>query len=319
MRPHRGVSVGIILAAVVMALATAPATRAQESVPPASIEPAGTLGASPEPASDGGWRLLGERRGSGKRRWTAIATDEGAYRRVWENAGLTGARPDVDLESEVVIWFGAGIGPDCADLRLDAVVVEADRSVVHAVISPVDTSAPCATDADPYAFVVALARDRLPAGPFVIQLDADGPRAETPEERAIVLVDLSKPGSVLRRRDIQRGTMARAPSAEPSAIGPGAAIEADEPSLYRFDPACGIEWLGPLNGAWWQTDVPSGTEAYVPAEWLAALDDTGLLPLRLLLRSEPAPLIEAEANGLTVTYTPSVIGPPGCVPGSDTT
>jgi hypothetical protein len=315
MRPRRGVSVGIVLAAVAMALGTPPAVRAQETAPPATVGPVSTPDVSEQTAAGDGWRLLGERRGSGKRRWTAIATDEGAYRRVWENAGLTGARPDVDLESEVVIWFGAGTGPDCSDLRLHDVVVEADRSVVHAVISPTDASVPCAMDVDPHAFVVAVRRDRLPAGPFVIQLDADGRRAESPEERAIVLTDLSKPGSVLRRRDVQRGTVAREPSAEPDAIRSGATVEVDEPSLYLFDPACGIEWLGPLNDAWWQTDVPSGTVAYVPAEWLEVLDGSGRLTLRLVLRSEPAALIEAEANGLTVTYTPSADGPRACAPG----
>jgi hypothetical protein len=265
---------------------------------------------APSPRTGEAWRLLGERRDAGKGHWTAIAADTEDYRRVWEHAGLAGQRPDVDFVSEIVIWFGASFPASCRDVRLDDVAVDHARSVVHAVIVVTDASA-CPSEGEPYAFVVAVRRDRLPVGPFVIQLDADGPPADVPEERAMVGVDLSRPGSDIRRRDIRRGER---PPPEPTVPEPGsgAVVEPDQPSAFRLDSRCGTEWLGPVNDGWWRTEVPSGDEPFVPPPWLDVVDESGGLTLTIVLRIEPSPTIEAEANEHTVTYIPSPEPPPAC-------
>ena len=76
------------------------------------------------------------------------------------------------------MWFGAVYGSTCP-IRLDdvAVVTDHEPALVHAVtVVPGGTGA-CTADANPHAYVVAIERERLPAGPFAIQL---GPPTRPP-------------------------------------------------------------------------------------------------------------------------------------------
>jgi hypothetical protein len=158
----------------------------------------------PQPQSGDGWRLLADQDETGYPYRTGIAYDKASYRTLWDRIGLSGDRPEVDFDKEIVLWFGAVHGSSCPRLRLDDVVVDADRSLVHGQITELDWGM-CTADAMPHAYVVALDRDRLPHGPFAIQLGADDPPYGAPEERTVVDVDLSAPGSTATPGQIHGG------------------------------------------------------------------------------------------------------------------
>ena len=149
----------------------------------------------PQPEAGSGWRLLADELvGESYRTW--IATDEAQYEGLWDLVGLAGQRPLVDFDKEIVVWFGAVYGSSCP-IRLDDVVVDLGRSppLVHAVTVAPGTGV-CTADANPHAYVVAIDRGALPAGPFAIQLGPEDRPLGPPEQRTLVHADLSRPGAV---------------------------------------------------------------------------------------------------------------------------
>jgi len=100
----------------------------------------------------------------------------------------------VDFDTEVVIWFGSVYGGGC-EHRMDDVVVDADARLVHGQFVVPGPPPDCNADANPKAYVVRVERSHLPVGSFAVQLDASAPPPGAPEERTIVSVDLSAPGS----------------------------------------------------------------------------------------------------------------------------
>jgi hypothetical protein len=158
----------------------------------------------PQPLSGDGWRLLADQDLTGQAYATGIAFDETSYAELWHRVGLSGDAPGVDFESNVVLWFGAVHGSSCPRLRLDDIVVERDRPLVHAQITELDYGI-CTADAAPHAYMVALERKNLPRGPFAIQLGAEDPPAGVPDERTVVGADLSVPGSTATPSDIRTG------------------------------------------------------------------------------------------------------------------
>lgn len=148
-----------------------------------------------QPTSGEGWRLLGtDRTGSTYR--TGVATTEEQYASLWVEAGLGGEPPSVDLETEVVVWFGAVYGSGC-EIRMDDVVLDLDQRLVHGDFVVPGVHQGCNDDANPEAYVVAVERSALPEAPFAVQLDADDPPAGVPEERTTVDVDLRSPGATV--------------------------------------------------------------------------------------------------------------------------
>ncbi len=115
-------------------------------------------------ASEGeGWRLLAAGEG-GMDAYTVLAATDGAgYEGLWRTAALPGAVPEVDLESEVVVAFGHGIGIGCREVRLDDVIITADTlwSVTSDPLLPRNCDAALAGT---YVMVVAVERDAVPAG-----------------------------------------------------------------------------------------------------------------------------------------------------------
>ena len=210
--------------------------------------------------------------------------------------------PAVDFESKIVIWFGAVFGQGCDDLRLDDVIV--DGEFVYADIVVADAPAGCAGDANPFAFVVTLDRSRLPAGPFAIQLDADGPPGGVPEERTNVDADLSVPGSTTDAERITKGVFEH----RDDFLRSGDVIEPGfpAPAPYRLYVHCGIEWLGVLNGVMWFTDEP------MPAEWEELVTGNETIDLSIGMTEGPSPVVRATAGGATVVYRPTAETPPGC-------
>ncbi len=96
-------------------------------------------------------------------------------------------------------------------------------------------------------------------------------------------------------------------------VEPGGVIEPGRAASYRLNVHCGIEWLGPLNGIDWRTDVPVGVVDFVPPEWSEDVDPTRQsLVIRLVLADVPDEVLRAEANGRIVEYRPANEPPPGC-------
>lgn len=140
----------------------------------------------------------------------------------------------------------------------------------------------------------------LPDGPFVIQLDADGPPGGAPEERTVVNVDLSQPGAVAGPGDI--GADPALP--EPFSVESGDIIETDFPQPFRFYVHCGIAWLGEFNGFNWRTDAP------IPQAWQDIT--SGEIEMEITMSAGDPPTVEAVANGATVVYLPTDEPIPGC-------
>jgi hypothetical protein len=268
------------------------------------VDPATLPAEGPQQQAGDGWRLLADEL-VGEPYRTGIAADDEGYARLWDEVGLTADRPPVDLETEVVIWFGAVYGSSCPDLRLDDVVVDRDRALVYAEIVDVSGQVACTDDANPRAFVVAVERERLPAGAFAIQLRADDPPAGVPEERTLVDADLTQPGAGLPPSAV--GPDPSLTEQGPTAVGPDDFIEPGYPAAYRFYLHCGPEWLGPLNDVLWRSEVTD-----TPAAWREMLDpSTEELVVEVLLETDP-PVLTATANGHDVVYTPTTEDHPGC-------
>jgi hypothetical protein len=268
----------------------------------------------PQPQSGEGWHLLGDRKVGPPYR-TGIATDEATWSELWNAAGMDGIPPSVDFQRDVAIWFGAVYGISCPDIRLDDVVVDAERQIVHALIVLPDPPPACTDDARGHAYLVALERARLPGPPLTIQLDADGPPPGAPEERTVVEADLRIPGLVAAPDEIHGAP----PPDTRYVLRSGMVTEPGFPFPYLMDTRCGVEWLGELNDVWWRTETPPGQPAYVPREWQEAIDASGTLELEIILRLDDDPLlpdgdptIEATLNGLTLTYRPSPTTPDDC-------
>jgi hypothetical protein len=256
----------------------------------------------PQPTAGDGWRLLGDEL-VGETYRTGIATNEDQYDELWRQVGMTAERPAVDFTNEVVVWFGAVYGSSCP-IRLDDVVIDAggERGLVHAdTVSPGSTGA-CTADANPHAYVVAIERDGLPAGPFAIQLGPDDPPIGVPEERTLVDADLSRPDAVATADQIGPDRDLIDASRGPQPVESGGYIESGFPTPYRFYAYCGIAVLGQLNGTWWMT----GTDGVpVPPAWAGLVDpETQMITVRVRMTPGPDPTVTATANGHSVTYRP---------------
>jgi hypothetical protein len=211
------------------------------------------------------------------------------------------------------VWFGAVYGSSCP-IRLDDVVVDTgqERAVVHAVtVVPGGTGA-CTDDANPHSYVIALERDRLPAGPFAIQLGPTDPPAGVPEERTVVDADLSVAGAVATVDQVGPDRALIDASQEPQPLESGAIIEPGYPVPFRMFVHCGIAVLGELNDVWWMTGrdgVP------VPRAWSGLVDqESQTIVVDVLMTSGPDPTLTATAGGRAVAYHPVA---PEDVPGCD--
>jgi hypothetical protein len=124
-----------------------------------------------ENVADGdGWRLIAVGETGGDEAYTVrAATDAGTWSAMWQAIGPRADQPAVDLEAEVVVTFGHGIGSSCREVRLDGVVIEDGE--VYSVTS--DPLAPrnCTADlAGTAVFVVAVSREALPIDGFTLRL-----------------------------------------------------------------------------------------------------------------------------------------------------
>ena len=258
----------------------------------------------PQPPGDG-WRLLADEQ-TGYPYRTGFASDPRDLEALWREAGITAPLPEVDFESEVVIWFGAVYGSSCPNLRMDDVVVS-DR-VVYPEIVDVDGPQPCTDDANPRAFVVAVDREILPADGFVIRLQADEPAPGVLDQQTFVHGDVTVTGSYVA------GVRGELPGEEPGPphVEHGGVIEPGYPWTYNLHVHCGIEWLGELNSLQWRMENPPEGIDYIPDEWREAVDESEYVTVEVLLTPGDPPVLEATALGHTVRYLPATDDPPGC-------
>lgn len=204
-----------------------------------------------QPTEGEGWRLLGHEEDAGEAYRTGVATTDAQLVALWQESGLGGEVPDADWQAEIVVWFGAVFGSGCP-VRLDGVVVDGTTLHGEIVVPGSGPDSACNEDANPHSFVVAVERALLPVGPFVVQLDATDPPPGAPEERTVVDVDLSAPGSSATDDQLHPD-----PAAGPQ---PGPLIEdgydqmPDQGARYVWHPRlqCSGVVIGPIDGTLWR-------------------------------------------------------------------
>lgn len=247
--PHRGVveiHLGVITAEAEAVLADFAGQPLCVDGVPASEAPEQD---GVQPTAGDGWRLLGQGL-TGETYRTSVATTDDQLQQMWRTAGLDGDAPQVDWENEIAVWFGAVYGSGCP-VRMDGVVVEGD--LLHADLVVPGALYGCNADANPHAFVVAVARDVLPNGPFRVQLGARDPYPGAPEERTVVDVDLTAPGSTATNEQVHPDASLTVPTGPPL-VTDGDDLPADQPVRYVFrdSPGCDTPVLGPLDGSIWR-------------------------------------------------------------------
>jgi hypothetical protein len=270
-------------------------------------DPAGAPADGSQQTSGDGWRLLADEPEVGDVYRTGLATDEASYRALWADIGLTGPRPDVDFDAEIVIWFGAVYGSSCPNLRLDDVVVKRERALVHAEIVLVDRPSACTADA-----TRAPMWWRWIGRPFQRDRSRSSsvPRTHRPARQRNA--SGSTPTSPSPERLPLRTTSATTQRpAEPETLRSGDTIEPGYPVTFRMDVRCGIEWLGVLNDVSWRTAVPAGSIKHVPVAWREEVAD-GVFEVEVTIRTGSPPTATAVANGHKVVYQPAAAPPPAC-------
>nr|WP_297425563.1 hypothetical protein [uncultured Actinotalea sp.] len=215
------------------------------------VDPAAFVPEGPQPTAGDGWRLLGHEQGAGQAYRSGVATTAEQLATLWVQAGLDGDAPEVDWQAEVVVWFGAVYGSSCP-IRLDDVVVTGSTVHGELVVPGSGPSSACTEDANPHSFVVAVDRDRLPAGPFVVQLGAADPPPGAPEERTVVDVDLSAPGATATDAQIHLDLDSGPQEGPLLEDGDARAPEPGARYLWRPRPECRGVVVGPFAGMLWR-------------------------------------------------------------------
>lgn len=264
------------------------------------VDPADAVQDGPQPTAGDGWRLLAaERTGFSYR--TGVATSDAQYERLWARSGVGTERPIVDFDGEIVVWFGAVYGSGC-EIRMDDVVIDRERAVVHGDFVIPGNPGECNADANPEAYVVAVERSVLPTGPFSVQLSESDPPPGAPGERTVVDVDLSAPGSAAPDEAIHEDADLGAQAADPSLVA-GDFVEPGFPQRYVLDMACEFDVVGPFNDVMWQA-VNDGISQNPHPAWSTMADAGGSLATELELGVDP-PVLTLSANGHVEIYEPS--------------
>jgi hypothetical protein len=217
---------------------------------------------------------------------------------------MRGDPPAVDFDRHVVLWFAEPHGSGCPERRLDDVIVDAEQGLVYPLLVDPEANIACTDDiAGSWQFIVALERDRLPVGRFMIQLGPEDPPAGAPQERTVVDVDLSTPGAIADRDDVHFD-----PSiGEPRPLRSGTGVEPFGESLYAFDVRCGIGYLGEINEIHWVSNTTD-----VPEAWQESVTEDGELVVRIALVPGEDAHAEASLNGKTIRYDAVREPPPAC-------
>lgn len=290
-------------------LAELSAEFAGEAVCVEGGDPADAPGDGPQPLEGDGWRLLAAEQGSSAFAFTTgIATTPEQVDGALRFLELGDVDVDVDLQSEVVVWFGEAHGSSCPERRLDGITVDdGDEPVLRPVI--VDPTDPMACTSDltgAWAFVVAVDRGVLPVGPFTIRV-TDGDRP-IQDEATFVDADLSRPGSTVDDGDL--GPPERGPKDD--ALRDGDHVEPGFPSSYVMYVHCGVGALGYLNDVFWVSQDESLWYGEVPGPWQDLADEDQELVVDVQLETGDPPTVTATLNDHSVTYVPGDPADHGC-------
>lgn len=124
-----------------------------------------------QPQAGDGWRLLF----AGRSPISAVgyAATAADLSREWARFELPNEAPALNAD-EVALIFSAGIGSTCVERRLDELVIDRDEPATYPRISDPLAPRACTTDLiGGVAFVLAVARDRLPPAPFTVRLSPE--------------------------------------------------------------------------------------------------------------------------------------------------
>jgi hypothetical protein len=123
-------------------------------------------------AAGDGWRLVSAiQRDENWADTVRAAVSQAEWSALWAGLSPGLAEPVIDFASEIAVLFADGTAGGCVEVRLDDVAIDVNRALVSSRTS--DPLAPRGCDLIPSGsavFIVALARDALPATPFTIQL-----------------------------------------------------------------------------------------------------------------------------------------------------
>lgn len=263
----------------------------------------------PQPTEGDGWRLLAAEQGSSSFAFrTGIATTPEQVDAALRMVELDGLEVDVDLQSEVLVWFGEAHGSGCTERRLDdiEVVPGADPVLRPIIVDPTDPMA-CTSDlVGAWAFVVAVDRSMLPPGPFTVRLTDRRPPIQ--DEATFVDAFLTSPGSTVNDDDI---TVAE-PDPKDSMLRYGDVVEPGFPADYVLYVHCGVGALGELSDVFWVSEDESLWYGEIPPQWAEAEDEDQELVVEVLLETGDPPTLVATRDGHSVTYVPGDPADHGC-------
>lgn len=264
------------------------------------VDPEDAVIDGPQPTEGDGWRLLTVEQ-TGPSRSTGVATDAEQYAALWNFTGVTAEQPEIDFDTEIVIWFGAVYGSGC-EIRMDDVVFDLEQSIVHGDFVTPGNPGVCNEDANPEAYLVAVERTALPVGPFSVQLSSQDPQNEAPDERTVVDADLSERGAIATDEQIRSDNGLAEQPDRSDAIGPGGNVEPGVPTLFEFDLACPVDVVGPINDIVWQSLDPQRGPIIDPA-WQQAAEPDDIVFTQIDFEPDST-LMFLTANGVTENYQP---------------
>ena len=156
-----------------MARATSPAALRRYALFVAVLVVRFVAAGSRQPTSGPGWRILGYQRGVAGTQDVVLITSQAALDSAWDRLLMRGD-PPVLPSTAMTFWVTAagtfGCPAHFAGLQPDPAAETVDLTFTLAITSGCDTMS------EPDSFLLAIDRDRLPAGPF--QLKRVGPDHE---------------------------------------------------------------------------------------------------------------------------------------------
>jgi hypothetical protein len=246
-----------------------------------------------QPAAGQGWRLLADEGVVGS--WSSgLATDADQYDLLWDAIGLETGQPPVDFETEIVIWFGtvASSTPGCRPYVADVVVTEAPGRVYPREAGIDDELTSCAADANPHDVVLAVARERLPAPPFVVSVNDIAAAGGTQTE---VAADLRQPGSAATAAELT--TDLSVPDGPSFDFFNSRVVLLEGTHLASVEPVCEYTGFPTINATDWAATDPE------TARQFDQYRNFGIVEFEIVVEAAPRRLL-VTSHGITVEYLP---------------
>jgi hypothetical protein len=123
---------------------------------------------SRQPTSGSGWRILAYRRGLGTPNTVAVLATQAALRSAWDKLAVDGAPESFDFTRAALFWLTSPGSFGCPS-RFEGMRIDQSRGIVAGSFSKAITWG-CDSQTIPDSFIVAVDRNRLPPGPYRLQL-----------------------------------------------------------------------------------------------------------------------------------------------------